>query len=91
MATPSSELRQFFAGAVNDARQEEFLCWLADVDERVREISRKALDVMDVCNPGWVDLWEQDASVPEVIDALRAIDFEFESHWDWENWRTKRG
>lgn len=85
MASPSNELRQVCAGWVNDARQEEFLAWLAGVDAEVRRITGGALDVLDVTNPGWTELWEQDASIAEAMDHVRALDFEFESHW--EIWR----
>lgn len=89
MGKPSNELRQLFAHAIDDARSEEFLCWLADVDAKVREITGGALDLLDVTNPGWTELWEQDASVAECVDHVRALDFDFESHW--ELWKEADG
>lgn len=82
---PSSELRQLFAGAVDDQRSEEFLHWLAQVDGSIREISGGGLDLCDVTNPGWLELWEQDATIPECIDAVRALDFVFDGFWELHN------
>lgn len=85
-AIPSAELRQVCAGWVNDAQQEDFLAWLAEVDAQVRHITSGAMDALDVTNPGWTDLWSQDATVAAAIDHVRAIDFEFEAFWElWKN------
>lgn len=82
MASPSAELRAFFAAAVPDCRQEAFLTWLADVDALVRDISGGALDVLDVTNPGWDALWAQDTPPAKALDHVRALDFNFEGYWE---------
>lgn len=76
-----SEIRAAFAHAVNDARQEELISWLMKVDERVVSIAAP-FDLLDFTDPGYVLLWEQSHSVDTALDHLRAIDFEFESHWE---------
>lgn len=81
MGTPSAELRSFFGQCISDESSEEFLSWLADVDALVREIAPH-MDLLDVTNPGWDQLWLQDASPRAAIDACRAIDFVFEGHFD---------
>jgi hypothetical protein len=76
MGTPSAALRQAYGRAVPDHQAEEFLSWLADRDAMVREISGGSL--LRCKDPGWVDLWDQDASVDECLEDLAGVDFEFE-------------
>lgn len=76
MVTIRADLRQAFAGVYPDDRQEEFLRWLAERDELVREIS--GAGITRCKDPGWPYLFDQDASLDECLEDLASVDFEFE-------------
>jgi hypothetical protein len=76
MVTPSAQLRAAFAGKVPDNRAEEFLSWLAEREALIHAISGGSL--LSLADPGWVDLWEQEASLDECLEDLASVDFEFE-------------
>lgn len=71
-------LRQTFGGLVPDTVSEEFLSWLAVRDEQVTAIAGVSIATMK--DPGWLDLWEQDASLDECIEDLAGVDFHFEGY-----------